>query len=470
MKNIFIILLLIICQSFVFAQDKKVNKIAKYIEKGKGVEAKELLDELDSKSEYQNDIYFWYVRAVYYRNIALHSNDQNSAKTALQEGRKSFSKLEELDKRKPNSDLSQYFPTLKKDLFEGKNQITETKKQTDVVSFYQPNNDEKTVTLTEVGKGNSKDAAKLCALRNAIEKAFGTFISSNTSVINDNLIKDEIVSISNGNIQSFEILSEEQMADGSNVCILKATVSVKKLISFCENKGIKVSYKGNLFAANIKLIQIYTKNECILHNNLMQIFRKNILKGFDYTITASDPVRQTDHRAGLPPVFWRVPLSIKVNLNSNILSFFKLYESAIINIALNNSEIDYYKSHNLELYEIDFNNKKYTLRTGLAAANLEEILKYFLPKYALNFKIKNGISVEKGSEIISKNYQESGFWLAHHYTFNLYSIPTSFSFSVNQDLSLSELEKISEYSIVPFSYLDPKDDTSSACEEGTNWN
>jgi hypothetical protein len=70
MRKNCILILLIFYQTLVFAQDKKVMKIAKYIEKGKGAEAKELLDELDSKKEYQSDIYYWYVRTIYYRNVA----------------------------------------------------------------------------------------------------------------------------------------------------------------------------------------------------------------------------------------------------------------------------------------------------------------------------------------------------------------------------------------------------------------
>jgi hypothetical protein len=48
-------------------------------------------------------------------------------------------------------------------------------------------------------------------LRSAIEQAFGAFISSKTEILNDNLVKDEIVSVSNGNIQKFEVLSEAQI-------------------------------------------------------------------------------------------------------------------------------------------------------------------------------------------------------------------------------------------------------------------
>ena len=48
------------------------------------------------------------------------------------------------------------------------------------VSFAQ---EDKTVTLTVSGQGQTQDEAKQNALRNAIEQAFGTFISSNTEIL-----------------------------------------------------------------------------------------------------------------------------------------------------------------------------------------------------------------------------------------------------------------------------------------------
>ena len=117
------------------------------------------------------------------------------------------------------------------------------------------------MTLVVNGQGKTPDDAKQSALRNAIEQAFGTFISSKTDILNDQLIKDEIVSVSNGNIQKFEILSEGQMTDGSYYSTLKATVSGSKLTSFCESKGISVEFKGALFSFNIKQQIINEENE-----------------------------------------------------------------------------------------------------------------------------------------------------------------------------------------------------------------
>ena len=120
--------------------------------------------------------------------------------------------------------------------------------------------DDKTVTLVVSGQGKTQDEAKQNALRSAIEQAFGTFISSKTEILNDNLVKDEIVSVANGNIQKFEIISEVQIPNGDYATSLKATVSVTKLTSFVESKGVVVEFKGGLFASNILIQELYEKN------------------------------------------------------------------------------------------------------------------------------------------------------------------------------------------------------------------
>ena len=54
------------------------------------------------------------------------------------------------------------------------------------------------VTLTTIGTGRNEDEATLRALRSALEQSFGTFVSENTTIINDELVRDEIASTSKG--------------------------------------------------------------------------------------------------------------------------------------------------------------------------------------------------------------------------------------------------------------------------------
>ena len=57
------------------------------------------------------------------------------------------------------------------------------------------------ITLTVSADGKTKEEATQNALRSAIEQAYGTFVSAKTTILNDELVKDEIVTVSNGSIK-----------------------------------------------------------------------------------------------------------------------------------------------------------------------------------------------------------------------------------------------------------------------------
>ena len=108
--------------------------------------------------------------------------------------------------------------------------------------FFQKNlfsqNTSQVVKLTVTSQGSSQEEAKNNALRNVIQQTIGVFISANSTILNDNLVKDEIVSISNGTIQKYQILDEGELSNGIYFVTLNAEVSVTKLNSFIENKGV----------------------------------------------------------------------------------------------------------------------------------------------------------------------------------------------------------------------------------------
>ena len=64
------------------------------------------------------------------------------------------------------------------------------------------------VSLIVSGDGSTKEEATKAALRSAIELAFGTFVSANTKILNDELVKDEIITVSSGNVKNYKYLSE----------------------------------------------------------------------------------------------------------------------------------------------------------------------------------------------------------------------------------------------------------------------
>jgi hypothetical protein len=108
------------------------------------------------------------------------------------------------------------------------------------------------VSLVVSSKGTTEEDAKTNALRSAIEQAFGTFVSSRTELMNDELVQDQIVSLSNGNIKKFEVLNSLFLPDQNlHLITLNATVSLDKLTSFVQSKGFNdVAFDGGGFAMN----------------------------------------------------------------------------------------------------------------------------------------------------------------------------------------------------------------------------
>jgi hypothetical protein len=253
----------------------------------------------------------------------------------------------------------------------------------------------KEVTLTEIGQGKTKDAAKYSALRNALEKAFGTFISSNTTIFKDELVKDEIVSVSSGNIQNFEILSETQMPDGSYSSVVKATVSVVKLTSFCESKGIVVVFKGALFAANIKLQKINRENEEAVMKNLFYNIRRIVENGFDYTLTVSEP-KKSDINNNL----WEIPIIVNAKPNINIFSAGDIILKTIRGVSLSETERLSLHSMNIKSYRLNIDGKEFYFRNWESIVYLKELFENTIPKKSLNFQISNGLRTLKGTDII----------------------------------------------------------------------
>ena len=145
------------------------------------------------------------------------------------------------------------------------------------------------VTLTVSSDGPTKEEATKNALRSAIEQAYGTFVSANTTILNDELVKDEIVTIANGNIKSYEEISATAMPDGSQFVTLKATVSVSKLISYAQSKGAETEFAGASFGMSMKMKEMNKENEMKVLRNLNIQVEKMLPSAFDVELIISDP-------------------------------------------------------------------------------------------------------------------------------------------------------------------------------------
>lgn len=250
--------------------------------------------------------------------------------------------------------------------------------------------DDKTVTLVVSGQGKTQDEAKQNALRSAIEQAFGTFISSKTEILNDSLVKDEIVSVANGNIQKFEIISEVQIPNGVFATSLKATVSVTKLTSFVESKGVDVEFKGGLFALNIQNQELSAKNEITCLNNLKQTLMNFSASSFDYEIKVFDPTLSKSSN-----LLYNVPIKISCRANINLKNWVFLLQKTIIELAMPKEEVNNYMQLSKSSFAFQINGKNPQIlhfRNEESLKVLNEIFAHLV--YGIqNFEVRNDIEV-----------------------------------------------------------------------------
>lgn len=249
--------------------------------------------------------------------------------------------------------------------------------------------DDKAVGLVVSGQGKTQDEAKQNALRSAIEQAFGTFISSKTEILNDNLVKDEIVSVANGNIQSFEIISEVQIPNGGYATSLKATVSVSKLTSFVQSKGIAVEFKGSLFAFNVNQQILNEKNEIKAIKDLYAVAMEMSDRAFDFSLKASDPISLDAGNEN-----WKIPLEVSVKANKNLFLLIKHMYSTLKGLSLTRDEALNYSSLGKLTYPISLaaDNANFChviMRSDTSRLNILKMIYYF--NHSLqNFEITNG--------------------------------------------------------------------------------
>ena len=117
------------------------------------------------------------------------------------------------------------------------------------------------ILLVVSGTGATKEDATKAALLSAIQQTYGTFVSSNTEILNDELIKDEIVTVSRGNVKYYKELSSITLPSGLQEVTLQAMISISTLSSYAKSKGSSAELAGAAFAMNMKIFEANKQNE-----------------------------------------------------------------------------------------------------------------------------------------------------------------------------------------------------------------
>ena len=246
------------------------------------------------------------------------------------------------------------------------------------------------LTLTTTGTGPSVEEAVDNALRSAIEQAYGAFISSDTRILNDELIQDEIVSISSGNILSYLILSVTTEKSGEYYVIVSSTLSVRSLSTFVENRGGKSSFKGGLLGVQIRQQVLNESNELTAISDLVTRLNSIVSTSFDYSIEVGDPsLRQSD---GL----WAIPLKVKIQENENFKTYKELLFETLKGLSMPVEEADQYRKLNKSVFPVsllidDYKYGYFILRSEASFSNLVEHI-YSFNESIMRFHVQSDVA------------------------------------------------------------------------------
>ena len=265
--------------------------------------------------------------------------------------------------------------------------------------------DNKTVVIKVSGSGKTQDEAKQSALRSAIEQAFGTFISANTEILNDKLVSDQITSVANGNIQSFTLLNELQLPDGSWGVTLKAIVSVSKLTSFVQSKGIAVEIKGGMFALNIKQQLLNEQGEIKAVYDLVSLLHEPLQIAFDYKLKTSNP-QSIDAQSKN----WKIPLQVIATANKNMDFCANYFINTLKALSLSSEEVENYRRLNKVIFPVKINYKSVEKTIYLRKIESVKMLNFIIDNwifYTSQFKVDSGLDEISVLKFFSKFEKES---------------------------------------------------------------
>ena len=230
--------------------------------------------------------------------------------------------------------------------------IKERKKKNKNASSDSQNLEKEDVVLVVTGEGVSKEEATKIALRSAIEQAYGTFVSANTSIVNDELVKDEIATIASGNIKSYKELASAILPDGSSSVTLSAVVSTGKLISYAQAHGGSVEFAGQAFAMEMKMRKLNKENETKILENLCVELKEVASTLYHFSVEIGKP--QVYSSEDNSPETYILPVCLIAKPNSNYYTWIEYMKNVFQAISLSNHEKNELKENGIESYEFSF--------------------------------------------------------------------------------------------------------------------
>ena len=304
------------------------------------------------------------------------------------------------------------------------------------------------VKLVASGEGMTETEAVHNALRSAIEQTYGVFVSANTDILNDDLVKDEVVTVASGNIHSYKTLGCVELENGNKSVQVEAVVSVSSLVDFAKAKGASCEFAGAVFGANLKMINLNKVNAEKALEHLYEQLNAIASNMYDYELNV-----------GEPKVDGNIEITVLVKANENYKQFTDIVYNTLTSLSSNN------------VGQLDAMNVKYT-KAAIDKREASSMSKGVIVGTASELKHKRIINVlydlRKAVKTINEIQKKAlfGFTVTDNlhkvYPFNLPRVKSSIDYRwekrhSSEDLGSFDLVMTPEYGLNEYGYRSSTD-------------
>ena len=222
------------------------------------------------------------------------------------------------------------------------------------------------VTLVVSGDGTTKEEATHAALRSAVEQAYGVFVSANTEIFNDELVKDEIATVTSGNIKSFNELNTTILPNGNHMVTLQAVVSTKKLAAYAQSKGASCEFAGATFKANLKLLELNQQNTKKAFENMVLQLKSLAPYIYEKVLTV-----------GNPDIYGNIDFYVDYYLNDAVWACRDIIMSTCSALNITSTEVQNLREMNADIYEYSISCSELYMFLGLWMNSEPKIHSYY---------------------------------------------------------------------------------------------
>lgn len=146
-----------------------------------------------------------------------------------------------------------------------------------------------TTTIIVSNTGPTIEIALRNCMRSAVEQNFGVYLTSSTSIVNDDVLMDAVSTVSNGAISSYEIKSQTQISNGDWAVTAKIVVSPSIAFNIIKSKGYKVEFAGSNISSALQLQQLNENSELEIMKSLVETSKLYLQNLYSYKIAATEP-------------------------------------------------------------------------------------------------------------------------------------------------------------------------------------